>query len=526
MFHSNFLKKITSTSLLAFMMLGSWAAKSEKTLATGQTNVSVELMLSIDVSGSVDANEYNLQMDGYAAAFRDSDVISTIESLPDGLAVGVQFWASRPAPAEDWTVLKTAQQSKDFADYLDNLARPSRYTTSVYKWNNQNRSISSGTNLTGAITAATTAITTNNYNGDTLVIDVSGDGNSNGWQYNGNSSHAGTCSWTSCTGVQNARDAAVALGITVNGLPIEPQSNSTFMTTYYDTNVKGGTKGFVETAASFNDFTRAAKEKIFREISSVFTPLAQPDIITTDEDTPVTYNVIAGDPNNNNAGKDTDPNNDRLTIKQFKVGTTDYVFTSGTNSINATLSSGATMTVNKNGNVTYDPNGKFESLEPGESGTDEFVYTVQDPSGYKSSAKATFDIGGVADNPEAVDDTFTMDENTSKRIHVLKNDSDPNTDKQNLIITEINGVAVNLNDEITLGSKATLTVKQVGRNNRSKNGKYTLQYNPTLSNSIDLLNDGDEYTETFTYTVSDPEGNTDRGSASVIVTGITDTYPD
>ncbi|MEM7556844.1 MAG: DUF1194 domain-containing protein [Cyanobacteria bacterium P01_A01_bin.84] len=526
MFHCNFLKKATSSGLLAFMALGFWASKTENSYASGQTDVTVELMLSIDVSGSVNSTEYNLQMDGYAEAFRDSEVISTIESLPDGLAVGVQFWASRPAPEQPWRVIKTAQQSRNFADYLDDLARPGSGTTSIYKWNNENRSIGRGTNITGAITAATKSITTNSYSGDILVIDVSGDGNSNGTQYNGNSSHDGSCGTTSCTGVQNARNAAVDVGITINGLPIEANSSSTTITDYYNTNVKGGTRGFVETASSFNDFTRAAKAKIFQEISAVFSPVANPDLITTDEDTAVTYNVISGDPDNNNAGRDTDPDNDNLKIKEFTVGGTDYVFTPGTNKIDVTLPSQATMTVERNGKVEYDPNGKFESLEPGQVGNDEFVYTITDPSGYTSSAKATFDVNGVADHPVAVDDTFTMDEDTTKRIHVLRNDSDPNTPKRNLRVTKVNGVALSLNQAYTLESGAKLTVRRVAERYRDRNGEYTLEYNPTVSESLNLLNDGESFPETFTYTVSDPQGNTDQGSATVTVTGVTDTYAD
>ena len=114
-------------------------------------------------------------MDGYAEAFRNGEVISTIKSLPEGLAVGVQFWATLPAPPEPWRVLKTEQDSKDFANYLDNLTRPSSNTSSLYQWDNSAyNKIYSGTNLTGAIAAATEAITTNQYNGDVLVIDVSG----------------------------------------------------------------------------------------------------------------------------------------------------------------------------------------------------------------------------------------------------------------------------------------------------------------------------------------------------------------
>ena len=524
MFQSNIFRKITSGSLLAVMAFGCWIAKNEKAVAD-QTDVSVELMLSIDVSGSVDSDEYNLQMDGYAAAFRDPEVISIIERLPDGLATGVQFWSTLPAPAQPWRVIKTAQQSRDFANYLDNLARPSSSTSSFYQWItrwDRITTIGGGTNIAGAINAATESIISNQYNGNVLVIDVSGDGRSNWYQLNGNTSYDGYCGGSSgdenCPGVKNARDAAVNLGITINGLPIEDNSSSTTITDYYTSHVKGGTRGFVETARGFGDFTRAAKAKIYQEVSSALTPLAQPDIITTNEDTTATYNLIAGNPDNNNAGEDTDPNGDTLTVKQFSVGTQEYVFNSQNSSIEVTMPSNAILTVYSNGDVAYNPNGQFESFGAGDTlrTPDEFTYTVQDSSGYTSSAKATLDINGVADNPNAADDTTTTNENTSTDINVLANDTDVDSDADDLSISQINGSTVSVGSVFNLTSGASITVNSDG----------ILNYNPANSVSLNLLNNGDTEDETFTYTVRDEAGNTDTADVTVTVTGITDTFAD
>ena len=234
--------------------------------------------------------------------------------------------------------------------------------------------------------------------------------------------------------------------------------------------------------------------------TSVFKPAsAVDDDITTDEDTSVNGNVLTND-----------------------IGDSLVVTTTG----QKTLDSGASVTINSDGTFTYEPNGNFESLNSGEFRSDTFVYTMKDGNNNSSSATVTVTINGTPDNPIAVDDTFRMDEDTSRRIHVLRNDSDPNSDKETLRVVQINDTPIGLDETYTLQSGAILTVKEVGRDNKSNNGDYTLQYDPTTSNSLNLLNEGQNATETFTYTVSDLEGNTDTGSVTVTVDGVTDTYAD
>jgi len=49
--------------------------------------VSLELALLVDVSGSVNATEYNLQKTGYIDAFNNIGLQNAIASLPGGIAV-------------------------------------------------------------------------------------------------------------------------------------------------------------------------------------------------------------------------------------------------------------------------------------------------------------------------------------------------------------------------------------------------------------------------------------------------------
>ncbi|MFN6487862.1 Ig-like domain-containing protein [Nostoc sp. DedQUE02] len=113
-------------------------------------------------------------------------------------------------------------------------------------------------------------------------------------------------------------------------------------------------------------------------------PVAVNDSQTTNEDTPVSGNVLAND-------SDIDTN-DILTVSAVNG-----VASSVGNSI--TLASGALLTLNANGTFSYNPNNKFESLNNGQTATDSFSYTVADGKGGTSTATAAITINGVTDVP-------------------------------------------------------------------------------------------------------------------------------
>lgn len=206
--------------------------------------VALELSLVIDVSGSVSDAEYELQRTGYANAFRDPGIQSQIASLAasGGVAVNVIQFATSATQAIDWTLLTTAASINAFADSLGVMARV----------------LTGSTAIANAISLATEAITLNQYTGTRMVIDLSGDGVEN--------TIAG-CNSVTCSAVQSARDAAALEGIVINGLPIGNAS----LQQYFQNNVVTAT-GFVQPAASFDDFGRAVAIKIGREITPVPEP--------------------------------------------------------------------------------------------------------------------------------------------------------------------------------------------------------------------------------------------------------------
>ena len=120
-------------------------------------------------------------------------------------------------------------------------------------------------------------------------------------------------------------------------------------------------------------------------------PVAVNDTATTDEDTAVNISVLAND---------SDPDNNSLTVtavngNAIAVGTA------------ITLSSGALLTLNADGTFTYDPNGQFDTLAVGESGSDSFTYTVSDGS-FTSTASVNLTINGVNDAPHSVVSVFNL----------------------------------------------------------------------------------------------------------------------
>ena len=217
-----------------------------------------------------------MQRDGYIQAFQDSKVQAAIKDLPDGLAVTMQFWANQKAVDIGWYKLIDdgnggISNLQDFIDRMSGVLRTGYYKVNGLnkekhiKIGNRTTSMGGGTDIELAITSAKNIILNNQYEGESLVIDVSGDGISKDTPYDGNK-----CGVThDCPPLAAARDAAVAQGITINGLPINNDSSTNLadeVDIHYNQLVYGGEGAFVEVADGFDNFVTAAKNKILREI--------------------------------------------------------------------------------------------------------------------------------------------------------------------------------------------------------------------------------------------------------------------
>lgn len=195
--------------------------------------VGLKLSLVIDISGSIDTNEYNLQMDGYKAAFLNATVQNNILSHANGIAVNVIFFASSAGgPLQAFTHLNSVASITNFANTLGSLARPGGLGSST--------GIGNGMQLSLNTLQDNSAFVANRR-----IMDVSIDGQNN-----------------TGGGPQPVRNAAAADAITVNGLAIQQSSLQTYLQNNVVTN-----DGNVYFATSFNTFEQAVIAKIQAETS-------------------------------------------------------------------------------------------------------------------------------------------------------------------------------------------------------------------------------------------------------------------
>jgi hypothetical protein len=198
--------------------------------------VGTALVLLIDVSGSIDNTEYDLQKEGVATAFRDPAVVKAIWNQPFGrMAVAVVEWSDNATVVIPWTIIEDDAGSARFASLVAGIDRTSRGSTA----------------LGSAIAFAIDLFDSCGCEAARRVIDVSGDGVNNSGAL---SSAAG-------------RDLAVERGVVVNGLPITGDGSDVGLYEHYDSEVKGGQGAFIVEAKGFDDFARAIRQKLVLEIA-------------------------------------------------------------------------------------------------------------------------------------------------------------------------------------------------------------------------------------------------------------------
>lgn len=232
--------------LLISLVVVTPAAKAQSNL------VDLELVIAVDVSGSVDDDEAALQRQGYIKAFRDPKIIEAITRGQIG-AIAVTYFeyagSHHQLTLVDWSRITGPESARNFADAL--AFEP----VMINVW----------TSISGAIEAGQAAFRRSPYEGRRRVIDVSGDGANNGGAL-----------------VTVARDLALADGITINGLPIVNDKLSRYgrpqipnLDYYYIDCVIGGPGAFIIVANGFEDYARAVRRKLILEIAGVV-PIRNP----------------------------------------------------------------------------------------------------------------------------------------------------------------------------------------------------------------------------------------------------------
>jgi hypothetical protein len=220
--------------ILLFGLVGSLALQAIGAQAESN-DVDLALVLAIDTSGSVSPNRYDLQRKGYAEAFASQKLISAIRSAPNRvIAVTLVEWsgAHQQEQVIGWTLIRDESSSKAFSESLKKIPR----------------SFYGRTSISAAIDFSVTLIMSSPFQSARKVIDVSGDGSSNDGRP-----------------VTDARDDAVAVDLTINGLPILVEEAD--LGDYYRKYVIGGPDSFVIEVVDYSHFSEAILKKLIREVA-------------------------------------------------------------------------------------------------------------------------------------------------------------------------------------------------------------------------------------------------------------------
>ncbi len=194
----------------------------------------LELVLAMDVSGSINAREHALQTGGLAAAFEDPTLIRVVTELEGGMLVTLTQWSggSRQERMIRWHHIEDEAGMHAFARAVRTTRR---------EWRNFSTAIGEALRHARAVSGTAPA------NCRRKVIDVSGDGVSNEGR-----------------APRPVADNLAAEGYTINGLVIRGADPDPVA--HYESEVIAGPGAFVEVAEDFEDYPRAILRKLLKEI--------------------------------------------------------------------------------------------------------------------------------------------------------------------------------------------------------------------------------------------------------------------
>ena len=203
--------------------------------------VDLALVLAVDVSNSVDDGENAVQRAGYVAALRHPAFWAAIHiGARQRIAITYVEWAGpdKQAVVLPWRLVDGPAAARSFAEDL--ATRPIFFTRGT------------GTSISAALLYSAALFRSSPFTGAREVIDISGDGPNN---------RGGP--------VEAARDAVLAEGVTINGLPIMVRPSRTFgeVDRYYRECVIGGLGAFVMPVFQRGQLALAIRHKLVLEIA-------------------------------------------------------------------------------------------------------------------------------------------------------------------------------------------------------------------------------------------------------------------
>ena len=202
--------------------------------------VDTALVVSVDVSNSVDEARYRLQMEGIAKALEDPGVVAAITTGPQAaILFSIMTWADRSEMTLPWVRISSAAEARAVAARIRKLPRVKGEFTCLSRMLR---------NVADKVVPQIPA------SANRVVIDVSGDGHDD-------------CNPEEPVGA--VRDELVGSKVVINGLPILDGDEGKTIEDWYRTNVMGGVGSFILAANGYGDFERAIRQKFVVEISGI-----------------------------------------------------------------------------------------------------------------------------------------------------------------------------------------------------------------------------------------------------------------
>ncbi|WP_323802819.1 DUF1194 domain-containing protein [Sulfitobacter litoralis] len=195
------------------------------------------LALGLDVSGSVDAREYRLQLDGVAGALEDPAVRAAILSAPEAPVSLLVYEWSGPTDQRVIAPWRSISDAAALQELIDGLRQVERAAASP------------GTAL-GVAMAAGAAYLAQRPDCLKHTLDISGDGISNLGPR-----------------PRDVKQQLAGRDLTVNALVVEAAEEGSTLTGYFMAEVISGSGAFALPAAGFDAYQSAMTTKLLRELA-------------------------------------------------------------------------------------------------------------------------------------------------------------------------------------------------------------------------------------------------------------------
>ncbi len=203
------------------------------------------LAMALDVLGSVDLSEYRLQLEGLSDALIDPDVQDVFFAMPDApVAVAVYEWSSSryQRVIADWVVLNGPDDLAQLSHHLRTWTRePAPEATGI------GAAIEYGRNLLAR-----------NPGCWQETLDISGDGKNNDWPLPRDLHRQGKTAGMRINALVISRD--------LGGQGQQASLEIGALSAYFHAEVIKGPDAFAEVASGFQDYARAMKRKLLREL--------------------------------------------------------------------------------------------------------------------------------------------------------------------------------------------------------------------------------------------------------------------